>query len=134
MIKRIDHLQMNVADVEKSKNFFIEKLGFKLHSIIPGEGVFVCSGDVLIGFFDAKDYAKVHGGQPEPLGITHIGFEVDDVEKAQQELIDKGIEFRRKPTVNAGTGRMITGFKDPDGFTWQLSKQYQKGTVPVLVE
>jgi catechol 2,3-dioxygenase-like lactoylglutathione lyase family enzyme len=134
LIKKIDHLQMNVADVEASKNYFIDKLGFKLHSVIPGEGVFVVSNDILIGFFDAADYAKVHGGQPAPLGITHIGFEVDDVEKEQDELASRGVEFRRRPTVNLGTGRMISGFRDPDGFMWQLSKQHQKGTVPIINE
>jgi len=119
-IKKVDHIEMNVADVEKSKDFFINKLGFKLHSVIPNEGVFVCSGDALIGLFNAK-----------AVGFTHIAFTVDDVEKAQEELIAKGLEFRRKPMVNAGTGRMITGLKDPDGNNWQLAKQVQKGAAEV---
>ena len=134
MIKRIDHLQMNVSDVENAKNFFIDKLGFKLHSIVPGEGVFVSSGEVLIGLFDAEEYAQAHGQQNvEPLGITHIGLEVDDVEKAQDELVSRGIAFRRKPITNAATGRMISNFKDPDGVVWQLSKLVKKGTVPVYI-
>ena len=119
-IKKVDHIEINVADVEASKNFFIDKLGFKLFSVISGEGVFVNSGDAMIGLFNGK-----------PLGFVHIAFTVDDVEKAQEELIKKGLEFRRKPMVDAGTGRMITGLKDPDGNNWQLAKQVQKGAAEV---
>ncbi|MCJ7771311.1 VOC family protein [Candidatus Bathyarchaeota archaeon] len=119
-IAKVDHIEINVADVEESKKFFIEKLGFKLFSVIPGEGVFVNSGDAMIGLFNGK-----------PIGFVHIAFTVDDVEKAQAELIEKGLEFRRKPMVNAGTGRMITGLKDPDGNNWQLAKKVQKGNAEV---
>ena len=112
---------MNVEDVEKMKNFFIDNLGFKLDSIIPDEGVFVSSGEALVGFFNGK-----------PLGITHIAFTVDDVEESMKELKEKGFEFRRDPpTTNAGTGRMITSVKDPEGNNWQLAKKVKKGNAEV---
>jgi len=121
MIQKFDHLEMNVTDVEKSKNFFIDKLGFKLDSVIPGEGVFVRSGDALIGLFNAR-----------PSGVVHVAFTVDDVEKTMKEISDKGVEFRRnKPSINTGTGRMIIDFRDPDGNDWQLAKKIQKGTAEV---
>jgi len=121
MIQKFDHVEMNVKDVEASKKFFIEKLGFKLDSVLPGGGVFVRSGDALIGLFGAK-----------PLGLIHVALTADDVEKTMKEVSDKGVEFRRsKPSVNSGTGRMVTDFKDPDGNSWQLAKKVKKGTAEV---
>ena len=116
LILKFDHVEINVKDVKKAMDFFIKKLGFKLESVIEGEGVFVKSGDVSIGLFEG-----------EPLGLKHIAFTVDDVEKSYRELKDKGVEFLFEPLINAYTGRMVVDFKDLDGNVWQLTKKVKKG-------
>ena len=113
---KFDHVEMNVKDVKKAMEFFIEKLGFELESVIEGEGVFVKSGDVSIGLFEG-----------EPLGLKHIALTVDDVEKIYRELKNRGVEFLFEPLTNMYTGRMVADFKDLDGNVWQITKKIKKG-------
>jgi catechol 2,3-dioxygenase-like lactoylglutathione lyase family enzyme len=96
MIQRFDHIEFNVNDVEKAKKFFVEKLGFRLHSVIRGQGVFVKSGDAIVGLFKGK-----------PLGLVHIAMTVDDVENSVIDLGAKGVVFRTRPHANNDTGRMV---------------------------
>ena len=56
---------------------------------------------------------------PEDLGIKHIAFEVDDIEKSYEEAKAKGVVFtetRMRPDGSVGT----VFFKDPSGIILQF--------------
>jgi lactoylglutathione lyase len=116
MIRRIDHIELVVKDLDKSVGFFKE-LGFReirrtshhgtsVELAIPGEGQPVW------------ELHRVTGD--EVIGINHIGFHVDDVNQEYQRLKDGGIELQGEPHLIESTGRILLDFRDPTGFRYHL--------------
>jgi glyoxylase I family protein len=56
---------------------------------------------------------------PETSGLRHLAFEVDDVEKAAEELRQKGVHVE-EIRVDPITSKMFTFFQDPDGLPLEL--------------
>jgi glyoxylase I family protein len=56
---------------------------------------------------------------PEALGLRHLAFCVDSVEKVRQYLLDNGIEVE-PVRVDEFTDKKFTFFNDPDGLPLEL--------------
>jgi catechol 2,3-dioxygenase-like lactoylglutathione lyase family enzyme len=114
MIKGISSMAVVVSDAAKAKKWYKEKLGFEVLSE-AGHWVTVApkgsKGPVL------------HLCQTTPLeeGNTGILFRVDDLNKAYEELTQKGVEFTKKPKDD-GWGPYAM-FKDPDGNVFWLEPE-----------
>lgn len=112
-IKRMDHVGINVIDLQKVKSFFVD-LGLEVLGEMDMEGEWVGN---IIGLKDVKDrivMLGVPGGAPaielvqfhspldekglqssqsNTLGMRHVCFEVDDVEAVVAMLKEKhGVE------------------------------------------
>lgn len=61
-----------------------------------------------------EDFKYLNGNTNERIGFGHIGFLVDDVNKACDLLEKEGIEFYKKP--NEGKIKGLGFAKDPDGY------------------
>jgi len=57
---------------------------------------------------------QVHNGNDQPQGFGHIGFLVDNLEKACQEMEADGVKFKKKP--QDGNMRGIAFAYDPNGY------------------
>lgn len=116
MVKRIDHIELVVRDVNEFVAFF-QKLGFKLLSRTPHHGG---SAELQLPG-DNQPIFEIHTVEGEEnIGINHIAFLVDDVEKEYADLSAQGIKFERAPHFIKATGRLIANFRDPDGWRLQL--------------
>lgn len=105
-----------VDDLQKAKTFYEETLGLKTSS--PDDGNMLLTLH-LAGGRDTMVYLK-----PDftPATYTILNFQVDDVEKAVDELTSRGVQMEKyegmgqddKGIARAG-GPLIAWFKDPAG-------------------
>jgi catechol 2,3-dioxygenase-like lactoylglutathione lyase family enzyme len=59
----------------------------------------------------------------ENIGINHIAFRADDVNKAYEELQSEGIAFVKGPHKVGHTGRTNLLLRDPDGWRLQITAE-----------
>lgn len=79
----IDHVAVNVRDLDQSLKFYTEVLGLKITArepSKPGIEYFLDCGNSLIGLIQAKNFDEKHPFQEEGLGANHFSFRV----KAQE--------------------------------------------------
>jgi len=100
-IRRIPHITIGVSDTKKSVSFYQDVLGIEKIAEWPTYAIFDIAG-VELGL--------------EPKAKTEICLLVDDVDRAYQDLKDKGVKFVTEPRDEPWGGRTAT-FVDPDGNT-----------------
>jgi len=113
-IKGLDHIQFIVKDLEESIDFFID-LGFTLERRTAHYG-----DSAELRMFSKGTIFEIHATKPnENPGYDHFAILVDDINSSIKELREKGIEID-DPHYVPETGRIITDFRDPSGYRWQL--------------
>ena len=117
----IHHIALNVSDYERSKEFYVNKLGFR----VLGEYVFpsgtrrmdCARGQTRLEIFCN---AVITGAFAErSIGYRHLCFYTQDIEKTVRELHSLGIPTEQIRTDTMAGGRM-TFFQDPDGLMIEL--------------
>lgn len=137
MITSFNHSGIVVRDLDEMLRFYTEALGLTVleryemeagpegdHAGIPGARrteVFLGLGDdghmlELIRYLEPLS----SDGHVElnRLGATHVCFLVDDLDKAHQELVGKGVSFVTKPIFSKtpeGDDWGVVYFQDPEG-------------------
>ena len=123
IVQNIHHVAIVASDYEKSKDFYVNKLGFQ---VIKEEfrqpqndiKLEVKLGNSTMEIFGKKDPEPNHG-KPTRCGMWHLCFYAPDLEKTIAELNAVGI-----PTdpimVNASNGKRICFLYDPDGLPLEL--------------
>jgi catechol 2,3-dioxygenase-like lactoylglutathione lyase family enzyme len=105
-----------VDDVEKAREFYGETLGIRTTVLDEENGLFVLH---LAGDRDTFVYRK-----PDfvPATYTILNFQVDDVDKAVDELTARGVRFERydgfdqdEKGIARNMGPDIAWFTDPAG-------------------
>lgn len=123
MLKRQHHVAIICSDYERSKDFYVGKLGFQVIREVWREDrqdylTMLRSGDVVLELF-TKPNAPQRPTQPEALGLRHLAFQVEDVAAAAAWLHSRGVETEpiREDGVNGGR---MTFFRDPDDLPLEL--------------
>ena len=105
-----------VDDAQKAREFYADTLGVKTEVMDEEHGLLALHLD---GERDTFVYQKPDFA---PATYTILNFEVDDVEKAVDELSSRGVSFERyddfeqdEKGIAHGPGPMIAWFKDPAG-------------------
>jgi len=121
MDMRLELIPLPTSDVDRSKEFYVDRVGFHLdHDVEPGNGMRIvqltppgsaCSIVVGVGMSDA-DAPRVHG----------LHLVVEDVAEARAELVGRGVEVS---DVNDMGGVKYAYFSDPDGNSWALQELYR---------
>jgi catechol 2,3-dioxygenase-like lactoylglutathione lyase family enzyme len=123
-VQKIGHAVLNVADLDASKHFYTEVLGFRVSDIypdrmMPGGMVFLrCNGD--------HHCLALIGGAPEASGaaktLHHLAFELatlDEVFRARDHLKEHGAKIVYEGRRRAGC-QVSVEFLDPDGHHLEL--------------
>ena len=123
-VRKLGHVVVNVADLEKSRRFYTEVLGFQPTDIygddkMPGGMVFLrCNGDhhclALVGGLASGGDAK--------RTLHHIAFELatlDEVFRARDHLRKHGARIVFEGRRRAGC-QVSVEFLDPDGHHLEL--------------
>jgi len=114
MVKKVDHIGIAVKNLDEALKFYEEVLGIKCigTEIVEEQKVktaFLPVGDTEIELLEATDedspIAKFIEKKGE--GIQHIAYRVDDIERALEEVREKGIRLiDEKPRKGAGGAKI----------------------------
>ena len=120
-VKRIEHVGVVVADVEKSRALWEDCFGIKLdavetHPVRPVKLALYPVGDSMVELIagttpDSKHARMIAEGKG---GINHICFEVEDIDEALAELKAKGVPLLDE-TARIGHAGCRVAFLDPKG-------------------
>lgn len=124
MFNRIHHIAIICTDYERSKDFYVNKLGFKVLAEVYREERKSYKLDLAInGLYQIELFSfenpPARPSRPEAAGLRHLAFEVDNVQKAAAELNGKGIATE-PIRVDEFTGKKFTFFTDPDGLPLEI--------------
>ncbi|MFS0821496.1 VOC family protein [Bacillus sp. 1P02SD] len=123
-INHIHHVAIICSDYEKSKDFYVNKLGFTvLNETFRADRASykldLSVGDTYqIELFSFMNPPK-RPSYPEAAGLRHLAFEVDDIEESVKELTSKDIRVE-DIRIDEITGKKFTLFKDPDDLTLEI--------------
>ena len=119
MDMRLELVPLPSGDVDRSKAFYIDRVGFILdHDVTPGNGLRVvqltppgsaCSIVIGVGISD-----------PNAAPVLNLHLVVDDLDVARRGLIDNGVEVSDIHAM--GGGVRYAYFSDPDGNSWALQQ------------
>lgn len=123
LVENLHHVAIIVSDYEKSKDFYVNKLGFEIireeHRQVQQDiKLEVRLNNCMLEIFGKKNPAP-NPCKPTQCGVWHLCFHAPDLEKTIGELNALGI-----PTdpimINASNGKRIAFFYDPDGLPLEL--------------
>lgn len=116
-VRRINHVGVSVSDMDRSLAFYRDLLGLELVMDLdvesePGLDRVVAMDSVVgrVAFLDAADtrlelwYYAHPAGEPRPagtkpadLGVSHLAFEVDDLDGLHRSLVGAGVRVTCPP-------------------------------------
>ena len=117
-LKRLGHVLLRVGDLERSKAFYSDLLGFEIVEEDPAHGgVFMTLGEHghTIDLFPAEDSTPIPPSECSRPGLQHIAFQVESYEALKEAyftLEDHGFEVTR--AMDHVSQKSIY-FNDPDG-------------------
>lgn len=131
-LTRLDHFSIRTADVEGTRNFFVDVLGLtdgeRPPFPFPGAWLYCDGKDVIhiIGI-DPKDKTGLvdylgdrEGGSLQGTGaIDHLAFMAQDIEAMRARLKDAGIQAREREVPLLGVRQIF--IEDPNGVTVELN-------------
>jgi catechol 2,3-dioxygenase-like lactoylglutathione lyase family enzyme len=142
MIKRIDHINVVVRDIEKAKTFFLN-LGFKeidcaylsgdMFSTVTGiaeiEANYVAlalpgaeTKLELIQYINPQGGRDPFMGQANQIGLRHIAFAVHDIQLVVRRMKAKGIPFQSGIQKWEKSGKQIVYFHGPEGILLEFAQ------------
>src|SRR5688500_10512227 len=116
MFKQIDYTMIVVSDMNRSVEFYRDKLGIPLKFQSPGWTEFATSATTLALHGGGVPAEGPPSGDPSKrAGACSIGFSVENVDNTYEELKAKGIRFEMPPTRQEADGIILAVAIDPDG-------------------
>jgi catechol 2,3-dioxygenase-like lactoylglutathione lyase family enzyme len=110
-----------VGNMDRSVSFYTETLGMPLRFRAGNDWAEVTSPGVKIGLHPARPGAPPSANN----GGMSLGFEIDNLETAMDDLRARGVDFPA-PIIEGG-GERIANFADPDGTPLYLYQQRRGG-------
>ena len=123
-LNSVHHIAIIVSDIEKAREFYVEKLGFEVVRESYRKERDDWKLDLRVDehteleIFAEKNPPK-RVNRPEACGLRHLAFRVESVEEAVKELAETGIECEPIRT-DSFTGEKMTFFFDPDGLPLEI--------------
>ena len=120
---KIHHVAIIVSDYKRSREFYVDKLGFEIIRENYREQRGDYKLDLRLGDCELEIFGSPGSPErlnyPEACGLRHLAFRVDSVEEAVWALHELGIETE-PIRIDEFTDRKMTFFKDPDGLPLEL--------------
>ncbi len=120
---KLEVVVVPVTDIDRAKDFYVGKLGFRLdadtkptpalrvvHMTPPGSACSVVVGPALV----SAD-AGLGSGASFQLVVT-------DIEAARAQLAERGVEVSPVQTLDPRDGGKFVFFSDPDGNNWAVQE------------
>ncbi len=124
---RILHTMLRVGDLDKSIDFYVNKLGMSLirRKDYP-HGEFTLA---FVGYGSEKDNSVIElthnwskNSEDYELGdkYGHIAIGVKDIHRTCQDLEDNGCKVTTKPKTMKNSSTLLAFIEDPDGYKIEL--------------
>ncbi len=124
VVKKIEHVSINIVDFEKSLDFYGRVLGFqRLQTVDCGEfdiTYFGLPDGSRLELFDYHGKSPSHSRPEQEIGLRHLAFEVQDVAALESFLRDEGVEITLPTTDLPNLGVRVLLFLDPNGVTLEF--------------
>jgi predicted lactoylglutathione lyase len=124
MNSHVSAILLGVKDMERSKRFYMEGLGWEVESDYKISVFFVPHGGTLVGFYGREGLADMVGTSSDGSGFSGVVFSYVVRSEAR---VDEIIEEAKKAgaTILKPAGRLNWGgyggsFADPDGYIWNI--------------
>ena len=120
----IDHIAIISSDYQKAKDFYVDKLGFKVKREVERKDrddfiiTLEAPNGILIELFIERNPPR-RVTRPEAAGLRHLAFRVQEIEESVEKLNKKGIETE-EIRIDPQNGKRMTFFMDPDGLPLEL--------------
>lgn len=142
MLKKINHVNIVVSNLDQTKEFFIQ-LGFEVGDESELSGEWISS---IVGLSDVKaryvtlslpdtetnleliEYASPPSekdpnmDRANQIGFRHIAFEVENIDDEVSRLKDEGIKFLSAIHTYPKTGKRLVYFWGPDRILLELAQ------------
>ena len=124
MNQHLHIITLGVSDLETSKKFYVETLGWKISR--PQEGVaFFQAGGVVLALFPREELAKDALISSEGNGFAGFSLAYNaqseaEVDEIIHDLKSKGVKILKEPQ-KVFWGGYNSYFADPDGYPWEVA-------------
>ncbi len=125
----VHHLRLTVADVERSRAFYTEVLGFRHVMDLPS-GVFLSNGACGLGIGASPDPHRAPAADrfdEARVGLDHLSFQVasrNDLEQAARHFDERGVPRGDITDLGDAFGLYVLAFRDPDNIQLELTAAY----------
>ena len=128
-VRGIDHVSINVKDMEASAAFYEGVLGMRRLQTVPmpefSITYFEIPGGGRLELFDYGGKNRDVPREESDAGLRHLAFTVDDVKAAEKMLRDKGVPIVLPATDLPMLGARVLLFLDPNGVTLEFCQAIQ---------
>ena len=122
-LKIVHHIAIIASNYERSKDFYVNQLGFTIIRENYREDKQDYKLDLKLDNCEIELFGIANSPKrpnfPEACGLRHVAFYVDSVDETAKELQQKGIETE-PIRIDSYTNKKYTFFKDPDGLPLEL--------------
>lgn len=122
-LSMIHHVAIIVSDYEKSKEFYVDKLGFEILRENYRQDRNSYKLDLKLGTCELEIFGMENPpkrpSRPEACGLRHLAFAVTNIEDVIEELKQKGIACE-PIRIDDYTNKKMTFFFDPDHLPLEL--------------
>ncbi len=129
MNAHVSSILLGVRDMDRSKRFYSEGLGWKVQRDYGVSLFFVQDGGSLVGFYGRDGLAASVGASPEGSGFS--GLVLNYVVRSEARVDEIMAEARKagatilKPAGILPWGGYGGSFADPDGYIWNIGYSAQ---------
>ena len=116
------HIALRSADLERSRRFYTETLGFQVIKEVPGLFLFL-AGNTPFGVRGPENgMPEGDHFNPHRVGLDHIALaceEEAELERVATALKEAGVE-NTGLKLDETLGKRYVAFKDPDRIAWEF--------------
>lgn len=119
--KGIHHIALRCTDMDTTKKFYQDVLGFTLALENPDIIAFL-AGNIILAFKKANAQPAEEVFTPFNIGLDHIALACETEEELQRvakELSDAGVE-NTGVKLDETLQKLYVAFKDPDRIQWEF--------------
>jgi predicted enzyme related to lactoylglutathione lyase len=121
----VSAILLGVNDMQRSKRFYTEGLGWKVQDDYKISVFFVPHGGSMVGFYGRDGLADMVGASPGGSGFSGVVF---NYIVRRQDRVDEVLDEARKaggrilkPAAELPWGGYGGTFADPDGYVWSIA-------------
>jgi lactoylglutathione lyase len=125
MFNKVDYVMVTVSDMNRSVEFYKDKLGIPMKFQSPDWTEFQTEGTTL-ALHGRGTPQQGSSDQTARAGTCTFGFSVPNLDQTFADLSSKGVRFVMTPKLQEGEGIKLAVCIDPDGLAISFAEAIKK--------